>query len=617
MPAANSISRPVKKCISSYETAESSSRAESGAHKTENLDLGKDSPSYTPSLSLAPQDLSVPWYLRSDIKSSLLEERKIELPLVPPHAPEHVSEFLRLLATDYGMDDILLFDLSVLDESHEFRSNNSNVDFVIISTGKSERHILKASTEFRTHIKHKYLVLPSTEGMVSTAKTPAMRRKLLRRARKGPSSTDNEYGRAANSWVLFHHERVDIHIMTSERRTDLNLESLWCRPEDAHLYEQKQTSPVESDHIFSGKRFFHTLVPRRNYSFTERSRHQLNDLLSQPKDLDSFALGNLKSQFDANFEGDCVEDYRVKYEFYRTMHLQNPALVGFEDAEEALLEKYASLEVSLYDVATEKIDDVVKYCRLLLDSPATRASTLEDSDTALDKLSKFISSLYLFSSEEFSMSANPDFIPLLWSLTFFEQLEKAASSFSESSIKTGEVTNARTEQPSLTMASNNARNVLTLIDHYNRVTESDIKMAPEFREFVLFTYGRSGKWGLFWEEWNGLFFPLSPSPLDAWNSWVHLVKFLLRISNRSQNAHFFKTYWRGGTNVSGSLLECFESNGREFRTEVEKKSFIKAITMMADSLDPSKDMSKQILKELFEGRQHLIDSTVLRSQTPV
>ncbi|KAM9889020.1 hypothetical protein OXX79_012445, partial [Metschnikowia pulcherrima] len=110
-------------------------------------------------------DITVPWYLREDIKSSLLDEKEVKIPEVPPHAPDHVSEFLELLAKDYGMENLLLFDMTTLEESHEFKANNRNVDFIIISTGKSERHILKAATEFRTHIKHKFDVLPSTEGM--------------------------------------------------------------------------------------------------------------------------------------------------------------------------------------------------------------------------------------------------------------------------------------------------------------------------------------------------------------------------------------------------------------------------------------------------------------------
>ena len=538
-------------------------------------------------------DITVPWYLREDIKSSLLDEKEVKLPEVPPHAPEHVSEFLELLAKDYGMENLLLFDMTTLEESHEFKANNRNVDFIIISTGKSERHILKAATEFRTHIKHKFDVLPSTEGMVSSAKTPAMRRKLLRRARKGPSSTDNEYGRAANSWVLFHHDNVDVHILTAERRLDLNLESLWCPPEDAHLYEQKPAPYVESDHIFSGIRHFHTTAERRSTATVNAATHSLQRALSQSIESD---LQGVKSTIDAEFSGSSLEQFRARYKAYKAVHLTDSKAVSFEDVECTLLEKYASLSVE-GDWASEKINDVTEYSKLLLDSPATRINSKEAADFALDKLSQFISLLYSFSSDRFSMSENPDFMPILWRMTYWENGDVISPKDVDQFIETGLVTK-KPATPLITLASNDARNVLTLIEHHNKTAGEKSAISPSFLELVFFTYGNAGKWKEFWAEWDKIFFPQTPIPSAALQQWVRLVSYLLMISSLAQNLHFFDYYWKTGSAVGGTLMECLEANGRKFSSPNEKRALLVAVNAMADSLDPSKEVFVEVRKQL-------------------
>ena len=55
---------------------------------------------------------SVPWYLRDDSSSPLLENKNVELPFVPDHAPSSVNTFLELLSNEYGLEDIELFDLT-------------------------------------------------------------------------------------------------------------------------------------------------------------------------------------------------------------------------------------------------------------------------------------------------------------------------------------------------------------------------------------------------------------------------------------------------------------------------------------------------------------------------
>lgn len=62
---------------------------------------------------------------------------------------------------------------------------------VLISTGKSEKTYLQAASELRMYIKHNHGIIPPIVGMVSAGTSPAVRRRLLKRARKGPMATDN------------------------------------------------------------------------------------------------------------------------------------------------------------------------------------------------------------------------------------------------------------------------------------------------------------------------------------------------------------------------------------------------------------------------------------------
>lgn len=549
-----------------------------------------------------PQD--VPWYLRYDVTSELETARKIVLPEIPAHAPPQIEEFLNLLAKDYGMEDIHLFDMTELAEDHEFKENNKNIDFIIILTGKSEKHIYKAASELRTYLKHQYNTIPLLEGMVSSAKTPAMRRRLLRRARKGPLATDNDYGRAANSWVLCSHENIDIHMLTSPRREELTLETLWCKPEDMEKYTPQTVQNVESDNIFSGIRRFHTMTHFRRLYWLKLPNLEsyLCQLNAKSSELDDDKAMQLKNMFEDAFQNPSLGDYNIRYQFWKTLHMLKPESFSFKDAESALLQKYAS-ELSPELISLEKSNDVTEYAQLLLDTP-TRKQDKQLSDEALDKLSKFITTLYQFSSDKFTLSSNPKLLPLLWRLCYLEKSDQLTPKIVDEIIHEGKKITTFSAEPLVSLASNNLRNVLLLLDHHTQKVEPGSVPTNALSELILFTYGNASKWDKFWYQWEVTWFTRTVEPSAAIEKWVRLAVYLSARGDKTNMRKFLLEYWSNSSLVSGSFLRLFEQNGKKFNSESEAVAFQKAVEVMVTELASGGETPFEGITEYVESIVH-------------
>lgn len=546
------------------------------------------------------QDTSTPWYLRQDVASNLLERKEIEIPKVAANSPPHASDFLNLLAKDLGVDELRIFDIASLDDAHEFKTNHLDTHSIIIGTGKSERHIYKAATELRAYIKHKYGVVPSVQGLVSSGKTPAQRRRLLKKARKGPSATDNDYGFTANSWILCIHEGVEVHILSAQRRAELNLEQIWCPPEDLHLYQESEPLNYESDNVLHsfgrrrGLRRFHTST--RAYSTTSSSGNLtkvLEKLENLPMTAEDGEILQLQHQFNELFNGETPEEFNIKSKFYKTIHLARPDLVSFKDVEECLLQKYTSAATWSHEMASEKINDITEYTRLLVDSPELTVDSKEASDHSLDKLSGFISALYQFSTEKFSMSANPMFLPLLWKLANAETQEPITSKLVSDVILGKTPLVPSNGESSSQLAPNNARDILCLTSYYDKTFNTNL--LTEHRELFLFTFGNCGKWDRFWKEWESYMFLSSHTASERIDQWVRLAVYLALTGNRSQAFKFLCEFWKNSSSVSGSFLDALSKHNLKFNSDAQRDAFVMAVRQMIQILEGE---NEQLFEEI-------------------
>lgn len=549
-----------------------------------------------------------PWYLRENVASPLLERKTADIPLVPENAPSEVNTFLELLAKKYGMVDIELFDMTQFDGTDQpFRLANPNVDYIIICSGKSEKHNFKAARELRVYLKKEQIdELPRMEGMASASMTPLMKRRLAKRARKGPPSTANEYGKSANSWILCHQNNIDIHMLTDRRRQELQLELLWCKPEDAHKYEQYDYFEPVSDDIFSGVRRFHTSAVRRSAAGVQTLQRQLNSLYSMDAEAGTEELKQAIELFEKEFDYSDLQSFNIRNEFYRTLHLILPSVVSFEDVEEKMLSKYASLAITLnlnIDLATEKINDVTEFARLLLDTPTRLTkdedlapvedenkelrALLQENHTRLHKLSQFISVLYRFSNDKFSMTQNQQFIPLLYRLTYNETGDSITPLTVDEYIE-NDTENDLTRDPetSIIFADRRFVDVLKLSEHYMRKYKPGFSYTARFDEYRLFTYGNAGKWARFWKHIEKTTF-LRDYEGDAaakLTFWVRMTVYLSLVNNRKQIVHFLLHHFDHTSSVAGSLVRSYRANEEQFSSELERLAVKRALKAMVARL---------------------------------
>lgn len=546
------------------------------------------------------EDGSIPWYLRDESSSPLFENNSIELPSIPSESPESLTEFLNLLVKDYGLKDIELFDMKSLEEDHEFHTSNQPADYIIICTGVSEKHIYKAANELRTYIKHNYKIIPGIEGMVSGGKSPAARRRILRRARKGPLATDNDYGKAANSWVMCDTlvDNTFIHILTKERREELNLESLWCKKEDAHKYIKEDSSLVDSDDIFIGiKRGFHTTTPFRQENSkvdSKESRLVLESVLTKLGKEDTTISDQKLQEYISIFElthvAKDLDYYNFKYQLFTTIHLLNPRIVSFEQVENILLEKYASFKCALEEnLSKEKSDDIVRYMKLVIDSPELQVKHSDNhlliSDEMCNRVSQFTDTIFQFSTDPIDLTSNPDFLPLLWRLSIAKlDTPLVGSKMIDNVIYRGEEIPHLQSPPQMVLAGNKARDIIDIIKYYNKL--NDTNLSTGFKELILWTYGNAGKWEKFWKEWEISLSLLANQEHDikyAIKNWVRLTVFLSIINDASANLYFLSNHWSNTTSIARSFMIDYEANGCTFGTEQEKIAFTRAMRKIVES----------------------------------
>lgn len=519
--------------------------------------LSHSKPSSDADLNDPSSQVSLPWYLRDDSSSPLLEKKEVELPEIPTNAPPTLEPFLRLLANDYGLVDINLFDLTALPKSHPFSLVHQPMNYVILATGKSPKHIYKAASELRHHIKHTHGLLALMEGAVSSGVSPAARRRLLRRARKGPSATDNEYGRLANTWVVCNTmvDNIHIHMLTNERREELDLETVYCKEEDIPKYQRVESFPDDSDDIFIGIRRFHTSARTMN-------RAQ-------------------KVVFDDKFPSNpSLQDYIARDRFYIQMHISGD--IAFAEVEESILSKHRDLDVMCALGESEMreviIGDIIAYTQLLNDSPAfgesEGAGVREVVDRQFDLLAGFISRISRFSAAETLLILDSlVFVPLLLRLTFKDGGEFIGANTIDRIIQNDIPFPSAIE--SLTLAANRLRDVLEIVEHHNKVTGRE--STTQFRELVLHIYGHAGKWKKFWAEWeSSLLSTINNTSLtseDAVAQWVRLAVYLAARGDSTAMTHFFYYYW-------AQFEEDFKSAGSLFASAPEDRAFHRAVEVM-------------------------------------
>lgn len=544
----------------------------------------------------------LPWYLREEVNTSADADNDIEVPDVPENSPESLAKFLNLAAKDYGLQDIQLYDLTTLDKDHPHSIENQPFDYIIIATGKSEKHVFKAGNELKHFIKHTYSTQAKVNGLVSAAPNPVTRRRMIKRANKSPPATDNDFGMSANSWVMCETsvDNICIHVLTQLRRQELNLESLWV-PEDNNgefktnyneLYN-KDTSDVPS--FFLSRRQFHTSARNLNLS-------AIDGILSQKEITNDLAKEHIQS-YESNFKGVLFSDYDSRNEFYRLLHVVSPTVVSLSQVRDVILEKYTNLELLSSvggDMSKEKAKDVVVFMKTLLDTSeiASAFTEKEIADERYDQLSQFVAHLYRLTDDSLDLHTIPEFIPLLWRLSFIEETKGAELGSSiVNQVMSGDRQWENIEFKTFLNAENRSRDINDVIELYASSFKSII--SSSVRELQLFTYGNAGNWQNFWKTWELI--NLLAKKQD-FNTWLSLTSYLALRNSPEANSYFLKNVFKSSSTISGSLLSNYETN-RDNISDSDKEILKESLLLILSSASatqtvPNGDEIKQIIDAL-------------------
>lgn len=556
----------------------------------------------------------LPWYLRETPDLKINEERKTSIPSIPEGAPKTLEQLLEILCVEYGLEEVKLFDLNELDASHPNSTENQPFNYIIIATGKSERHIHKAGQELKYYIKHNYSEVANINGLVSNAPSPVARRRMLKRANKSPLATDNDYGRAANSWIMCD-TRIDnicIHILTKQRREELNLESLWTEDPQSVEYStgsilDDQKNSNESSYVpyfFQSRRQLHT----RSYSISS-SAHSLTDIYNQimtkePKELNQKAVGSIIDQFNSQFNNPDIVDYNVRNKFFTMIHLSWPEIVSFEHLNEILLGKYTNLSVAMKNASStmklEKETDVVEFMKLLLDSPELNAYSDKKllADERYNLLSQYLSNIYRFSDDSINLESSPEFIPLLWKLSFpsdtSEGQDLGSSTIDEILYNNNEEPYSQTFKTSV-QAENRTRDITDILDYYLTTKAESCTLSRSIKELQLFSFGNAANWDQFWYQWDVSLNLLNDNNNQDFHKWIRLVIYLALRNDKSANKTFLQDYWQNTSKISGSFLQNYDIH-HQLLTKSESHALKVAMSKILDSL--ADELSSSKLDEL-------------------
>lgn len=287
------------------------------------------------------QNESAPWYLNPDASPSVESPlQEVQLPALPANAPQTLENLINYLAKDLGIQDLKIFDMRDRDGlSLDSEGAYDISDFMILGTGKSAKHLLKASSELEYYIKHNLHKLPITEGVLKAGKLAKYHRRLHKKGKTAPNYSKENYGVTPNTWVMTDTKTdgIIIHMLTEERRRDLNLEYLWS-PESERGQYSRSNYESDSDDIFRGIRYFHTSrtvrsqssfdpfdVTFANYAdeFRRLMRCHLVDHTETP-------LESLKTHLQKMYTAGLPLDYSLTKDYIETVFQSSESIKKFE-----------------------------------------------------------------------------------------------------------------------------------------------------------------------------------------------------------------------------------------------------------------------------------------------
>lgn len=364
--------------------------------------------------SSTPYRNDQPWYMNPEESPSITSPLKeMKIPELPPNHPQTLENIVTFLARELGIDDLIIFDMrnKLNDDDIENEGAYDISDFMIIGTGKSSKHLQKASSQLDFYIKHNLHKLAVTEGILRTGELAKYNRRLLRRGKTAPNYSKNTYGAEPNTWIMTDtkSDGIIVHMLTKKRREDLNLEYLWSKKSEKSKYT-KDNNDTDSDDIFRGIRYFHSstkvnqterfnvyeLTPDNYYSYFNRLiRSHLVDSKLTP-------FSSIMEHLDLIYSAGFAINANLLYSYLNAI-LQSPELnSSFESDAKAFVKRNNLFATTLkkYNIQLTT-EEILKLTPLLIisgsqfDNPSflTIKKIIENPDIKHDELTRYSKTL--------------------------------------------------------------------------------------------------------------------------------------------------------------------------------------------------------------------------------
>jgi len=302
---------------------------------------------------------SIPWYIRPEKSPKVISHlNEVSMPELPAAHPESLKLIVEYLVKKLGMLDVKIFDLR--DDSDNAINDGAKymATFMVICTGKSGKHLQKATELLSYFLKHKLHEVPATEGIFSNGEFNKIQRRLKKKGRGAPQYAKFNYGASPNTWVMTNCkvDGIYVHMLTKDRREDLNLENLWSK--DKSRYPVKSSSE-RNENILSGLRFYHTSTSNKNRGFSSLVRNMSTIEDTAVRLFDPFTSKK--------------HDYRNRFHMLRNHHLADPKscpLATIKDHFDAMQANGLPLTYN----------DVYEYLDLVFSSPEFHQDTASEAD---------------------------------------------------------------------------------------------------------------------------------------------------------------------------------------------------------------------------------------------
>lgn len=350
---------------------------------------------------------AIPWYLQEEIPTAQTVSSRDQLPDLPENSPTVLSPLLEYTFKDLGLDNLKLLDLRSFDIPTGLGANV----IMLVATARSIKHLNVSADRLCRWMRSTWKLRPHADGLLGRNE---LKIKLRRKARKAKAATlagavyEEKDDGITTGWIcvnagvvqedpsqptlgdqgiegfgnLGRGTRIAVQLFTEEKRSEVDLETLWTKRleraerEKQKLFEESSEGSEEvrdrdpatstascSDYDFGHprplsfpfeqKRALHTSPPRLN---NRVPRSQGTESVSYdrqqfaPEDSEGRSCpGTGETMFDLLHHLSCLSDERIRSELG----------TGPEDSDSTLamrLFHHRQSQLSQEDAAFARID---------------------------------------------------------------------------------------------------------------------------------------------------------------------------------------------------------------------------------------------------------------------